>query len=164
MVFHRTERIDAIRHPARTPSRTRIEETILDLTQLSPNFDDALSWLCKGCGRRLVTPQLIQAAAVKRSRMRWRREILGALSLIAGGAHSPLEYRYVRDVESVHGLPKAARQAKMRQTPLSGPRYLDNLYAAFGVVVELDGRADHLVEDRWRDIRRDPLTAFPGPG
>lgn len=30
------------------------------------------------------------------------------------------------------------------------------------MVVELDGRADHLVEDRWRDIRRDNLNARAG--
>jgi hypothetical protein len=59
VVVHRTARIDAVRHPARTPPRTRIEETVLDLTQLAASFDTAFSWLSKACGRRLVTPPQI---------------------------------------------------------------------------------------------------------
>jgi hypothetical protein len=164
IAFHRTERLDAIRHPARTPPRTRIEETILDLTQLSVNFDDVLSWLCKGCGRRLVTAQLIHAAARRRGKVRWRDDILRALPLIADGVHSPLEYRYVNGVERAHGLPTAQRQSRRISAASSIPRsqYLDSHYRAFGVVAELDGRADHRVEDRWRDIRRDNANATSG--
>jgi very-short-patch-repair endonuclease len=70
----------------------------------------------------------------------------------------------VRDVENAHGLPKAKRQARRvsGQSRLPRPRYLDNLYQGFGLVVELDGRADHLVEDRWSDIRRDNANARSG--
>jgi hypothetical protein len=163
VVFHRTGRLEAIRHPARTPPRTRIEETILDLTQLSSSFDDVLSWLCKGCGRRLVTAELIHAAAGRRGRIRWRDDILNALPLIADGLHSPLEYRYVHGVERVHGLPVATRQSRISAaSPTSRLRYLDSHYRAFCVVVELDGRADHRAEDRWRDIRRDNANATSG--
>jgi very-short-patch-repair endonuclease len=163
IVVHRTDRLETVRHPVRTPPRTRVEETILDLTQVCANFDDAFSWLCKGCGRRLVTPRLIRKAAGMRGRLRWRSDILGALPLIAEGVHSPLEYRYARDVEEAHDLPKAKRQAMMsRKSPLPRSGYIDNLYAAFGLVVELDGRADHLVEDRWRDIHRDNANARSG--
>jgi hypothetical protein len=164
IAIHRTDRIEAVRHPARMPPRTRIEETIVDLTQLSTSFDDAFSWLCKGCGRRLVTPQQIRAAAIKRGRVRWRREILQALPLIADGVHSNLEHRYVRGVEQAHGLPTARRQPRVALLNDGLPRamYLDNLYDPFGVVVELDGRAYHLVEDRWRDIRRDNSNARSG--
>jgi hypothetical protein len=163
MVVHRTRRLDVIRHPARTPSRTRTEETILDLTELSASLDDVLSWLCRGCGRRLVTSQVLYTAVRARPRMRWRDDILGALPVIADGVHSPLEYRYVRDVENAHGLPKADRQAKvLRNQPRPRSSYLDNLYALFGVAVELDGQADHLVEDRWTDIRRDNANAKSG--
>jgi hypothetical protein len=163
IAFHRTRRLDTIRHPARTPPRSRIEETILDLTELSPTFDEVLSWLCKGCGRRLVTPQLIHAAAGRRGRIRWRDDILSALPVIADGVHSPLEYRYVRGVERAHGLPTAQRQSRISTaSPACRSRYLDSHYRAFGVVVELDGRADHRAEDRWRDIRRDNANATAG--
>ena len=163
IVVHRTGRIGAIRHPARTPPRSRAEETVLDLTQLSSTFDDAFSWLARGCGRRLVTPQLIRAAVGTRRRLRWRDEILNALPLIADGVHSNLEFRYVNDVETAHGLPVATRQARLvRETPLPRSHYLDNLYELFGVAVELDGSAAHPVEDRWQDIHRDNFCAGLG--
>jgi hypothetical protein len=73
IVLHRTDRIDAIRHPAKAPPRTRVAETVLDLTQLSLTFDEAFSWLSRGCGRRLVTPQLIRTAVTTRRRVRSRR-------------------------------------------------------------------------------------------
>lgn len=175
IMVHRAARLDAIRHPARTPPRTRIEDTVLDLAELSAHFDDAFSWLSRGCGRRLVTPPMLRGALIMRSRMRWRDEILAALLIIEDGVQSNLEYRYVRDVERAHGLPEAKRQARVaadsghlagsRHLAGSGhlrSRYLDNLYEAFGVAVELDGSAYHLVEDRWRDIRRDNLNATSG--
>ena len=163
ILVHRVARIDDVRHPARTPPRTRIEETILDLTQASTSFDDAFSWLCRGCGRQLATPERIAAAARSRPRIRWRDELLGALCLIADGVHSLLEFRYVHDVERGHGLPTAKRQARMlRDSQLPSSRYLDNLYRLFGVVVELDGRAYHPAEDRWQDIRRDNASVRMG--
>ena len=50
-----------------------------------------------------------------------------------------------------------------RRSPLGrARRYLDNLYEEFGVAVELDGHAAHLVQDRWRDVHRD--NAMTGAG
>jgi hypothetical protein len=74
--------------------------------------------------------------------------------------HSNLELRYVRDVEHAHGLPKAARQARMIRRSRS--QYRDSLYEAFGVAVELDGTAAHPAEDRWLEIRRDNFGARSG--
>jgi very-short-patch-repair endonuclease len=160
VIVHRTDRLDEARHPARTPPRTRVEETVLDLTQLAASFDGAFSWLSAGCGRRLVTPRQLQAAIIKRARLRWHEEMLSALGYIGDGVHSNLEFRYVRDVERAHGLPRARRQA--RPAGRSRSQYFDNLYEEFMVVVELDGSAAHLVEDRWRDIHRDNLGARSG--
>jgi len=163
LVVHRTDRIETIRHPARTPPRTRIDETIIDLTQVSASFDDAFSWLCRGCGRRLTTPEHIATALIGRSRVRWRDDILGALSVIGDGIHSILEYRYIRDVEWAHRLPEAKRQVKaIRGVSFPRSQYLDNLYKAFGVGVELDGQAHHPVEDRWADIDKDNFCARLG--
>lgn len=164
IVIHRNSLIDVIRQPVRMPPRTRIEHTILDLTQLSTSFDDAFGWLCKGCGRRLVTPERISEAMSMHSRLRWRREILGSLPVIASGVHSNLEHNYARDVEQAHGLPAARRQLRMVLVGSGSGRsiYLDNEYEPFGVVVELDGSAAHLVEDRWRDIHRDNSNARAG--
>jgi hypothetical protein len=160
IVIHRSEHIDRTRHPVRCPPRTRTEETIIDLTQVAASLDVAFGWLSAGCGRRLVTPQQLRSALAMRRNLRWRSEVLGAIDTIAAGVHSKLEYRYVRDVERAHQLPAATRQARaVRQ---SRSQYFDNLYAAFGVAVKLDGRAAHLIEDRWRDIHRDNDDASSG--
>jgi hypothetical protein len=50
-----------------------------------------------------------------RARVRWRADMLQALEDVADGVHSPLEYRYLRDVERAHGLPTGKRQAHARQ-------------------------------------------------
>jgi hypothetical protein len=160
IIFHRCSRIDQVRHPARIPPRTRIEETTLDLIQTSPNIDQALAWLASACGRRLTTPQLLLNAMAARPRLRWRSKLAGALADVADGIHSMLEWHYVRGVERSHGLPHAKRQAVSRVGGQT--RYLDNHYQEFGVAVELDGQAAHPVDARWRDIHRDNANAEAG--
>jgi very-short-patch-repair endonuclease len=156
----RSRRATTARHPARLPPRTRIDETTLDLAQTAANLDAAVAWLSGACGRRLTTAAQLQAAMAVRPKMRWRAELSSALCDIGDGAHSVLEFRYVRDVERAHGLPAARRQPKMATG--SRNRYLDNLYAEFGVTVELDGQAAHPPENRWLDLRRDNSLARCG--
>jgi very-short-patch-repair endonuclease len=160
IVLHRSGRIAASRHPARTPPRTRIPETVIDLTQLAVNFDDVLAWLSRACGRGLTTPEHLRSAVAGKRKIRWRREILVALDDVAAGAHSPLEHHFVHSVERAHGLPKAKRQVQL--TTQTGRRYLDNLYAAYSVGVELDGQAYHPPETRWDDQHRDNYCAVVG--
>ncbi len=158
--LHRSERLMQARHPTRTPPRTRIEETVLDLTQTAKNIDGAFGWLCQGCGSRLTTPDLLLTALLQRRKIRWRGILLGALDDIGDGAHSVLEIHYVRDVERPHGLPRARRQAKV--TRRSGRIYLDNLVDRYRTCIELDGKAAHPVAERWRDIARDNASAAEG--
>jgi very-short-patch-repair endonuclease len=160
IILHRSTRLDQARHPVRTPPRTRIEETTLDLIQVSPSIDEALAWLASACGRRLTTPGRLLSSMVARSRLRWRAELVSALADVGNGVHSVLEWHYVRDVERSHGLPRANRQVLSR---IGGrTRYLDNHYQEFGVAVELDGLAAHPADARWRDIRRDNASAEAG--
>jgi len=158
IIVHRLARIDDVRHPSRTPPRTRVEETTLDLAQTSANAHEAISWLIRACSRRLTTDALLLAAIDARRKLRWRNELAAALN--DAGIHSSLEWRYVRDVERRHGLPIAQRQAVSRAGIRT--RHLDNLYREFGVAVELDGRAAHPAEARWRDIHRDNASAAVG--
>jgi hypothetical protein len=58
LVVHRSARIDTARHPVRAPSRTRVEETALDLAQIARNLEEAVAWLSGACGRRLTTPAM----------------------------------------------------------------------------------------------------------
>jgi very-short-patch-repair endonuclease len=158
--LHRSERLAEARHPSRRPPRTRIEETVLDLTQTAKTVDGAFGWLCQGCGSRLTTPDLLLIALHKRRKVRWRGILLSALGDIGDGARSVLEIRYVRDVERPHGLPRARRQAKMTRS--SGRIYLDNLVERYRTCIELDGKAAHPVAERWRDIARDNASAADG--
>ena len=130
-----------------------MEETVLDLAELARSFDDAFFWLSAACSNRLVTPDQIRASAGCRKKLRWRADLAAALEEISDGIMSNLERQYVRNVERPHGLPRPKREARMRQGARSAN--LDNLFAGFGVAVELDGRAAHPVETRWQDIHRD---------
>ena len=160
VIVHQSARLADALHPVRIPPRTRVEETVLDLVQAASDFGSALAWPVAACARRRTTRAALLLAIRARPRMRWRAELTGALDDIGNGVHSILEFRYLRDVERAHGLPAAARQARMPRGSRS--QYLDNLYAEFGVAVELDGRAAHRAEDHWRDARRDSYLAGSG--
>ncbi len=151
--IHRSSRVEQARHPTVTPPRTRIEETTLDLAEISKNLDDALAWLARACGARLTTPDRLRAALNTRPRMRWRAVLMAGLDDISEGAHSSLELRYIRGVERPHHLPRPQRQVRI----VRGKRteYKDALYAEFGVGVETDGAVAHPLEARWRDQHRD---------
>lgn len=160
IAVYRSSRIDVARHPLRSPPRTRVEETVLDLATKAATIDDAFGWISRACGRGLTMPPLLLEAMQSRRKMRWRTELTFALADVAEGVLSPLEYRYVRDVERAHGLPAAKRQVLI--TCGGQRRYLDNLYQEFGLGVELDGQAYHPAEDRWKDIGRDNALAADG--
>lgn len=160
IVLHRSTRLPAARHPARTPPRTRVKETVLDLAELADGIEVAFGWLSAACNRRLVTPGQLRTAAARRAKMRWRTDVLAALDEVADGVHSALERGYVLNVERPHRLPKPKRQKQMKRDATSA--YLDNFSAEYEVAVELDGLAAHPVEARWRDIHRDNYLARSG--
>jgi len=160
LVIHRSKRAVEARDGDLLPPRTMIEETVLDLAQRATGFDDVVSLLARSCQRQLTTPILLITSMESRPRMRWRKEISLALADVAHGVHSPLEYRYLRDVERAHGLPDSDRQA----VAMSRGRVVrrDVRYHSYAVVVELDGAASHPDERRWRDKRRDNAAAADG--
>lgn len=160
IVVRRSNAILRTRHPVMLPPCTRVEDTVLDLIEIAPTFDDAYAWICRAIGRRRTTAERIRHAMDARKKMRWRREIMIALGDADEGALSVLEYRYVHWVERPHGLPVARRQARIRHR--SGSKYLDNLYEEYGVCVELDGTAAHPADEQWRDKRRDNANTVSG--
>jgi hypothetical protein len=162
VVVHHSGRLDQARHPALTPPRTRFEETVLDLAGAAGSMDDALGWVLRACGSRRTTPERLAAALARRTRMRWRAGLSGALGLAAEGVHSLLEFRYVNWVERPHGLPAARRQYAVVR---AGQRqYQDATYQEYGLVVELDGQAAHPAGSRRRDVRRDNANTALGQG
>jgi very-short-patch-repair endonuclease len=160
LVLHFSARVAEARHPARLPPRTKLEETVLDLADLERTAEGAVAWPIRACQRRLTTPDRILAALEERSRARWRRDVADAIPDILAGVHSPLELRYVRDVERRHGLPRGERQVRVVRGVTR--QYIDVLYPEHGVVVELDGVLAHSAEGTGRDMRRDNANTLDG--
>ncbi|GFJ86471.1 hypothetical protein [Phytohabitans rumicis] len=160
VVVHVSRAAGAGRHPTRVPAQTRVEETVVDLTQSARDLDEAIGWLARACGQRLTTAARLSEAFGARFRVRWRTELTAALRDVADGCHSVLEMRYLRRVERAHGLPRSTRQ-RARRRP-GGRWYDDVYYAEYQVVVEVDGRAAHPDERRWRDMERDNAGVAAG--
>ena len=160
-VIHRSGRaIDAIQAHA-NPPRTKIEETVLDLTQTAKTFDDVCGWVTRAFARELTDETRLREAMSARTKLRWRADLHELIVAADGGDHSVLEFRYHRDVERAHALPEPRRQV-----PFAGPGgrrgRRDRIYEAYAVVVELDGRLAHPAENQWRDKTRDNAAAVDG--
>jgi hypothetical protein len=143
------------------PPWTKIEETVLDLTQTATTFDDVCGWVTRAFARDLTDEARLRKAMSARTKLRWRADLDELIAAAVGGDHSVLEYRYDRDVERAHGLPEARRQV-----PFTGPGgrrgRRDRVYEEYGVVVELDGRLAHPDDSQWKDKARDNAAAAEG--
>jgi hypothetical protein len=160
IVVRTSSRVDKARQPNREPPRTTVEETVLDLVEAARTFDDVCGWITRACSRRLTTEERLRAAMAVRKKMRWRRQLNDVLVAAGDGIYSVLEYRYVRDVERAHGLPRARHQARV---VIDGkPVYRDIYYDEYQVAVELDGRLAHPDDERWHDSHRDILAGAQG--
>jgi predicted transcriptional regulator of viral defense system len=160
LVVRMSGRIGQARQPNRDPPRTSVEETVLDLAELSRTLDDACGWITKACGMRLTTEARLRTAVELRKKMHWRDELDDILAAAGRGMHSVLEYRYVRDVERAHGLPRSRHQVRV---VIDGKVvYRDAYYEEYQLAVELDGRLAHPEDERWRDSQRDTQAMARG--
>lgn len=151
------------RHGALEPAHTPLTRTVLDLFADAATDDAAIAWLARAFDqhRGLTAAELLQHRMAQ-GRMPRRALLLSAVGEVASGARSPLEWRYLRQVERAHRLPSAARQvrraAEGRSTTVSDVEYLNG-----ALVVELDGRLRHAgSENRWRDLSRDNAVTVQG--
>ncbi len=142
------------------PPRTKVEETVLDLTQTASTIDDVCGWVTRAFARELTDETRLRQAMSARRRLRWRSDLHELIAAAAGGDHSVLEFRYHRDVERAHGLPESARQVPFATSTGRGRR--DRVYPEYDVVVELDGRLAHPTENQWKEKRRDNAAAADG--
>ena len=133
---------------------TLVEETIIDLVDAAKSFDEACGWVTAAFGRRLTGEGPLRTTLDARRKLRWRGQLDEMIIAAAGGAHSLLEFRYDRDVERAHGLPRASQQVPFTK-PDGGRGFRDRYYEKFGLVVELDGRQAHPAERRGQDRSRD---------
>lgn len=160
LVPHLSARALAAAHPSRTPPRTRVEETVIDLWESARSLDSAVGWVTSAIGRRLTTQDKLREAMDARKQVRWRSQLAELLSPGSAGIHSVLEYRYVRNVERPHRFPPGCRQAAARRS--GRITYRDTLYEEYQTVVELDGRVGHPGDSRWNDIHRDNAAVTAG--
>jgi hypothetical protein len=160
IVIHRTSRSIGYKQEPGLPPRTDTEETVLDLAEFADSFDDVVALIARACQRGLSTPFLLDEGLRRRARARWRAEISRALRDGFDGVHSPLEFRYHRDVEQAHGLPWPDRQDQAVQ---DGTRiFRDIHYRSYRTAVGLDGKASHPDDQRWQDRRRDNAAIADG--
>jgi hypothetical protein len=161
VILHRSARATEAVQAHTYPPRTRVEETVLDLTQTAKTFDDVCGWVTRAIARELTDETRLRHAMTSRNRLRWREDLAELIVAAAGGDHSVLEFGYHRDVERAHGLPASARQVPF-VTPGGRRGRRDRVYEPYGVVVELDGRLAHPAENKWQDKTRDNAAAAAG--
>jgi hypothetical protein len=133
-----------------SPPRTLTADTVLDLCE-SASARTVEDLVTRAVQRGLTTPKQMLRSLSGRGRHNRRVLLTELLQDVDEGAESPLELRYLRDVERAHGLPRGARQ----RPSADRPALRDVLYERYAFVVELDGRKGHEGEGKFRDMRRD---------
>ena len=138
----------------------RLEQAIVESWPLLPDVDRRVPAIVAVRERRTTSSRLndVLAANCGITGSAGLRELFG---LIAAGCHSPLELWGHQNVFTDPRLPKS--QCQVRVALATGVVYLDRLYEAEMVVVELDGAAYHGEPgQRERDLRRDAGLAALG--
>ncbi len=152
--WHRVRDLDARVNWRLSPPRVRIEHAALDAASAAPDELAAIAVLTSVVQQRWTSYEAVATALDQRSRMprgTWLGKVLEDLAL---GANSVLEHEYLVRVERPHGLPRASRQLCSR----AGGRRVerDVAYAAYGLLVELDGKTFHEgTRARDHDLERD---------
>jgi predicted transcriptional regulator of viral defense system len=158
VTVHRRADADAYVDHLHWPWRVDVENTVLDLAELGDE-SDVLALLGTAFHRGVATEATLLRLLAARSRHRRRGLLIDVLSDVAGGAHSVMEVRFLRDVERAHGLPIGRRQAA---TVVGSLRLHDVAYDEQRVLVELDGRLGHDGAARVADGIRDRRSALTG--
>lgn len=138
------------------PPRTRPAQTLLDLAA-SMSADELTTLVAEATAFHRLDPEEVRRLVAARPRLPGRQLLLETLDVVAAGAMSPLETRYLRDVERAHGLPTPLRQASP-----TGQYRTDAWYPDYGVIIELDGSAYHRGVARTTDLERDSLHLANG--
>lgn len=135
-----------------------MEDTVLDLAAATSELDEVCALVTAAFGRHKTSEGMMRTVLAERGSQRWRREIDELITAAADGTHSVLEFRYDRDVERAHGLPRSSRQVPFRKQD-GGTGFRDRVYESYGVIVELDGKQAHPDERQWEDRERDNAAA-----
>ncbi|GAB3707192.1 hypothetical protein [Mariniluteicoccus flavus] len=128
---------------------TTVPDTVLDICQ-GEEVDGVMGFVAAACTNTSATVDEIRRRLDERPLLRQVKVIRECLDVVATGAHSALERRYLIDVERAHGLPAAHRQVWT-----SAEDRVDMLLPEYHLVIELDGRLGHAGSGTFRDLHRD---------
>ena len=132
------------------PPRLVIDDAVIDFAALIKE-PDVVGLVTQAVSSHKTTAPRLLRTLERRGRHPHRALLRDMLADVAEGAESPIELRYLRDVERPHALPNGRRQ-KSRL----GLRYCSDVgYDKQQLLVELDGRDAHQGTARFRDMRRD---------
>lgn len=137
-------------------SKTSVEDAVLDAAVNLPE-GDVIARVGDALTLKRTTHSKLLGSLSRRGRHPQRRLLLELLNGSASGVRSSLEFRYLRDVERAHGLPRAKRQASHVRSS-----QVDNTYECYSTVVELDGRTHAESGQRFKDMARDNAHAVMG--
>jgi len=147
-------------HPVAAPPRIRVEESVLDeCTRLAEG--EVVALVLRAVQRGKTTAGRLEGALTARSMQPKRSLIYDVLADARSGVASPLEAHYRRRVEAPHRLPTGARNL-VDVDERGRRRFRDVDYRRWGLIVELDGREAHPVDEAFREMRRDNDTTKSG--
>jgi hypothetical protein len=153
--------------PHASPPRLRVEHAALLVASAASSEDRAVATLADVVREGATTTARLGTALMDHPTLPRRALLREVLADVAEGAQSPLERRYLRDVERAHGLPRGERQVREVVRAVEGEllRWVvrDVRYRAQQALLELDGRIGHSAAlDRWADLQRDLDAAVHG--
>jgi very-short-patch-repair endonuclease len=138
------------------PPRTPVAQAVIDVGE-KWTIDHLVHLLGSAISLRLVTKLELLTELESRTYHRQRRLMVELIHEASDGVHSVLERHYRRGVEAAHGLPQPKRQA----FPV-GPYRVDNWYAPYKLIVEVDGKATHRGLASTLDMDRDNVHMMHG--
>lgn len=140
-------------HPRREPRRTRVARSLVDAAAWMGSDRGAQAVLAAGVQQRLVRTGDLLAVVARNERLPRRAMISATLADIAGGAQALSELDLIRLVRR-HRLPEPDRQAPRRDSA-GRRRWLDAVWEAAGLIVEVDGIHHLDAAQYWADMDRD---------
>jgi hypothetical protein len=141
-------------HPLRRPRRTRIARSLVDAAAWMATDRGARAILAAGVQQRLVRPGDLSRVVDANQRLYRRTLVKETLGDIEGGAQALSELDFTRLVVRQYGLPEPDRQ-RVRKDSGGKRRYLDAVWEAAKVVVEIDGSQHMEAQQYWDDMNRD---------
>jgi very-short-patch-repair endonuclease len=140
-------------HPLRLPPRTRMARSLVDAAAWMATDRGAQAVLAAGVQQRLVRVEDLTAVVARNQRLPRRPIIRDTLNDIAGGAQALSELDFTRLLRR-HRLPEPDRQAQ-RLDASGRRRWLDAVWEAVKLIVEVDGIHHMEATQYWADTERD---------